>query len=88
VNAEDAALEAFPPKMIPGLLRAEPEVETRREWGRAFRMSDGALFVDDQDGSFDSYESAAAMTKLCWAESPYDFVVYRDVTDWQVSDER
>lgn len=62
-----------------GLLAPAP---LREEWGRAYRQADGALFVDDQDGSFRDIEDVAQFVPPQHPDSPYDLIVKRGVTDW------
>lgn len=57
--------------------------EMRTEWGRAYRMADGRLFVDDDDGAFQSREDVARFVRPGNPESPYDLIVQREVSEWQ-----
>lgn len=59
------------------------ETNSRVEYGRAFWTNRGSeLFVASD--TYDTYEEAVEYTSLRWDEHPYDFVVKRTVTDWEV----
>lgn len=66
-----------------GLLAPAP---LREEWGRAYRQTDGVLFVDDQDGSFRDRDDVAQLVPPQHPDSPYDLIVKRGVSDWFPAD--
>lgn len=89
---DDDGSWALPEDVADAILALHPgrsEAEVTRQWGRAFwttnNVGEKVLFVDDQDGAFRDRADAAGMTNEAYDESPYDFVVFRDVTDWTIS---
>lgn len=57
---------------------------TTRQWCRALRLDDGSLFVESHV-VYATRAEAAAYTREARSDTPYDAVVYRDVSPWHES---
>lgn len=66
------------------LLAEVDRLRAQVAWGRAFRMGDGVLFVDEDEMAFIDESDVRHYVRPEHPESPYDLVVRQYRSDWEV----